>query len=223
MLLMMFIGLEGKPVGPILLVKVHEHLLLQFVLAVINDDGVIVAIEAMNECLNGGFVEMPNGGSGLPRFLPQHHELRINETKTVNHDLSLHGLNGIHHQRHRAGIERLEGALGIDVRARQPAPEPGMRMIPPHHHLPPPRLLQHVEHLGLKHGIHRFHGYASPGLRHGEDVHAVDGVVVHELAEHEAHDFHGDACSAVFEHFEEGEGGDVHFFGKVWEGGVVVG
>lgn len=47
-------------------------------------------------------------------------------------------------------------------------------MIPPYYHLRPTRLFEHVEHLGLEHVVHGFHGDRGPGLRHGEDVYAGD-------------------------------------------------
>mmetsp|Transcript_33752 Transcript_33752/g.60745 ORF Transcript_33752/g.60745 Transcript_33752/m.60745 type:complete len:228 (+) Transcript_33752:240-923(+) len=184
-LLLVFLeSIHGKTRCPIPLVQIHQHLFLQFVLAVVNHDGIVVSIEAVDECLDGGFVEMTNVRRSLSRFLPQHHELRVNKAKTVDDDLPLHGLNGIHNQRHRTRIQRLERTLRINIRGTQPTPKPRMGMIPPHHHLPPPRLLQHIQHLRLKHRIHRLHTHTGTTLRHGEHIDAVDGVVVDELAEH---------------------------------------
>lgn len=43
--------LHNKTVRPFSLVEVEEHLLLKFILAVGNSDGVVVSIEVMNESL----------------------------------------------------------------------------------------------------------------------------------------------------------------------------
>mmetsp|Transcript_10239 Transcript_10239/g.21461 ORF Transcript_10239/g.21461 Transcript_10239/m.21461 type:complete len:286 (+) Transcript_10239:190-1047(+) len=219
-LLMIFKPLHRKPRRPILLIQIHEHLLLQLILPVINHNRIIMPIQPMNQCLNRRFMQMPNIRGSLPRLLPQHHQLGINQPKTIDDHLPLDRLNRIHHQRHRPGIQSLKRTLRIDIRRTQPAAEPGVGVIPPHDHLAPPRLLEHIEHFRLEDGIDGLDADRRSGLGHGEDVDAVDGVVVDELAEHEAHDFHGDAGAAVFEHFEEGEGGDVDFFGAVRGGGV---
>mmetsp|Transcript_37370 Transcript_37370/g.45064 ORF Transcript_37370/g.45064 Transcript_37370/m.45064 type:complete len:277 (-) Transcript_37370:411-1241(-) len=176
--------LHGQPIGPIPLVQIHEHLLLQLLLPIINHDGIIMTIQSVDQRLNAGFVQMPDIAGGLSRFLPQHHQLRIDQSKTINHNFPLHRLNRIHHQRHRPRIQRFERILGVNIDPTQPAPEPRVGMIPPNHHLRPPRLFQHIQHFGLKHRIDRFDTHTRPTLGHGEDIDAVDGVIVHELSEH---------------------------------------
>lgn len=57
----------------------------------------------------------------------------------------------------------------------------------------PSRLLEHVQHLGLKDGIDRFYGDSRAALGHGKDVNHADRVVVHKLAQHQAHHLHGNA------------------------------
>ena len=43
--------LEGEARGPGLLVEVQQHLLLKLVLAVVDGDGVVVAVQSMNQGL----------------------------------------------------------------------------------------------------------------------------------------------------------------------------
>mmetsp|Transcript_25166 Transcript_25166/g.54365 ORF Transcript_25166/g.54365 Transcript_25166/m.54365 type:complete len:220 (+) Transcript_25166:154-813(+) len=49
---------DPEAVGPVLLVKVHEHLLLEVVLAVRKGDGVVVSVEAVDEGLYRGLVQV---------------------------------------------------------------------------------------------------------------------------------------------------------------------
>lgn len=53
---------------------------------------------------------------------------------TTTH-LPLDGLDGVHHDRHRARVELLKALLSVDVHPRQPAPEPRVGVIPSHNHL----------------------------------------------------------------------------------------
>mmetsp|Transcript_120 Transcript_120/g.157 ORF Transcript_120/g.157 Transcript_120/m.157 type:complete len:260 (+) Transcript_120:259-1038(+) len=215
-LLMVLIFIHDKSRGPIPFVEVHEHLFFKFIFAVVDDDGVVVAVESMNECLDGWFVDMSHVAGGLPGFLSKHHELWIDEPETVDDDLSLDGLYGIDDERDGSGVERLKAVLCVDVSGGEPASESWMGMVPSNHHFSSARLLEHVEHFGLEYRIDGFDGYGGTGLWHGKYVDAVDGVIVYELSEHEAHDFHGYTCSSVFEHFEEGQRGYMHLFGAVW-------
>jgi len=57
----------------------------------------------------------------------------------------------------------------------------------------PAGLLEHVKHVCLEDVVNGLDADPSPALRHGEDVDDPYGVVVDELAEHEAHDLHGHA------------------------------
>ena len=211
---------DGQPRGPVALVEVHEHLLLELVLAVVDDDGVVVPVESMNQGLDGRFVQMSDVAGRLAGFLAEHHELGVDEAEAIDDDLALDGLDGIDDEGDGAGIERLEGGLGVDVGRAQPAAEAGVGVVPAHHHLPPAGLLEHVEHLGLVDGIDGLDAHRRTRLGHAEHIHTIDGVVVDELAEHEAHDLHGDAGPAVLEHLEQGEGGHVDLLGGVGRRGV---
>ena len=79
-------------------------------------------------------------------------------------------------------VERFEGLLRVDVDAREPAAKPRVRVVPADDHLGAAGLLEHVEHLGLEDGVDGLDGDAGARLWHGEDIDALDGVVVDELA-----------------------------------------
>jgi hypothetical protein len=51
-------------------------------------------------------------------------------------------------------------------------------------------LLQHFKHLHLEHWVYSLHADACAGLWHGKNIHYLDGVLIHEVAKHEPHDFH---------------------------------
>lgn len=61
---------DGEAVHPLLLVQIEEHFLLELVLLVGDGDGVVLAVEAVDEGLNGGLVQMADVGGGLTGFLP---------------------------------------------------------------------------------------------------------------------------------------------------------
>jgi hypothetical protein len=67
-------------------------------------------------------------------------------------------------------------------------------------------LPQHVHHLHLEDRVDGLYADAGPALGHGEHIDHADGKVVDKLAEHQAHDFHGDTRATVSEHLEECEG-----------------
>jgi hypothetical protein len=50
--------------------KIHEHLLFQLVLAVINDNTVIVTIESMNQSLDTRLLQVTNVGRSLTVLVP---------------------------------------------------------------------------------------------------------------------------------------------------------
>lgn len=76
--------------GPYVLVEVHQHVLLQPCLAVIDCNAVVVAVEAVNESLNRGLVEVTQVGRRLAGLLAHNHGLRLDKTERINDDLALH-------------------------------------------------------------------------------------------------------------------------------------
>mmetsp|Transcript_19836 Transcript_19836/g.54762 ORF Transcript_19836/g.54762 Transcript_19836/m.54762 type:complete len:352 (+) Transcript_19836:2-1057(+) len=212
-----------QAIRPLLPAQVQKHLLLQIVLTVIDRDGIVVAVEAVNERRYRGFVQMADVRRRLPGFLAEHEHLVVDEPETVNHDLALHRLDRIHHNPHGARIQLLEALLRVHVRAGEPATETGVRVVPAHDHLGPACLFQHVEHLCLENWINGLHAHAVAGLGHREDVANADGVVVDEFAKHQAHHLHGHSRAAVLQHLQQGQRGDVDLLRCVGQGGVLLG
>ena len=56
---------ECESIKPRLLVEVHQHPLFQLVLAVVDGDGVVVPVQAVDQCLDGGLVQVTQHGGGL--------------------------------------------------------------------------------------------------------------------------------------------------------------
>lgn len=110
--------------------QVHQHALLKRCLAVADADAVVVPVQAVNQGLDGRFVEVAKVGRRLPRFLAQHERLWVDEAKGVDDDLALDGLDGVDDDGDGARCELLKGLLRVDVDAGQPAAEPGMGVVP---------------------------------------------------------------------------------------------
>ncbi len=64
-LTMFFVVCEREAVHPRLLVEVHQHSLLQFVLAVVDGDGVIVTVQPVNQGLDRGLLKVAKNRGGL--------------------------------------------------------------------------------------------------------------------------------------------------------------
>ena len=65
---------------------------------------------------------------------------------------------------------------------------------------PPPCLPQHVHHFRLENRIHGLNANSGSALRHSEDVHYSDCIVIHEYSQHQTHNLHGDPCSSMSQH-----------------------
>ena len=118
----------------------RQHPLLQRVLAVVDGDRVVVPVEAVDEGLDRGFVQVPQIGRRLPRLLPQHHGLRVDEPERVDHDFAAHRLDGVDDDRDGARVERFKRLLRPDVDAGEPAAEAGVGVVPADDHLGAPGL-----------------------------------------------------------------------------------
>ena len=88
-------------------------------------------------------------------------------------------------------------------------------MVPPDNIFGSLSLLEQVEHVLLVGRVEGFDRNQVPALRHGEHVHHLDGVVVDDFPQHQAHDFDGHSGSAMLEHFEEGEWRNLDLLGGV--------
>ena len=108
------------------LVQIHEHVLLKRGLAVANAYRVVVSVEAVNQSLDRGLVEVSNVRRCLPGFLSEHECLRVDKTEGVDDDLALDGLDRVDDHSDGAGCELLERLLRVDINAREPAAETGM-------------------------------------------------------------------------------------------------
>mmetsp|Transcript_2182 Transcript_2182/g.4647 ORF Transcript_2182/g.4647 Transcript_2182/m.4647 type:complete len:224 (-) Transcript_2182:474-1145(-) len=124
--------------GPVFLVQVHEHLLLQVVLAPVDHQAVVVPVQPVDARLDGGLLEKPDVGGGLPRLRARHHHQLVgtgDHAKCVDHHLPLDALHGIHHHSDCARVQLLKGRLRVHIYPREPAAEAGVGVVPAHHHL----------------------------------------------------------------------------------------
>ena len=86
---------QGETLCPVPLVKVHEHRLLELRLPVVHGDRVVVPVKSVNECLDRGLVDVPNVRRRLARLEPLEDHGGVDQPESVDHDLALHGLNGV--------------------------------------------------------------------------------------------------------------------------------
>lgn len=106
--------------------QVHEHRFFEGSLAVANADAVVVAVQAVDEGLNGRFVQVAQVGGGLAGFLPKHEGLRVDEAEGIDDDFAFDGLNGVDDDGDGARRELFEGLLCVDIDGREPAAEARM-------------------------------------------------------------------------------------------------
>lgn len=112
-----FVVSQGQAIHPGLLVEIEEHLLFQFVFPIVDADGVVVSVEAVDEGLHGGLLQVAKVGGGLAGLLAQHHHVGVDEAEGVDHHLALHRLDGVHHHGYGTLRQRFEGLLCVDVYA----------------------------------------------------------------------------------------------------------
>lgn len=110
--------------------EVHQHVLLEGRLAVVDADGVVVSVEAVDQGLDGGLVEVAQVGCALARLLAKHEGLRVDQAEGIDDDLALDGLDGIDDDGDGSWGKLLEALLGVDINTRQPAAETRMRVVP---------------------------------------------------------------------------------------------
>ena len=121
---------DGEAFGPLLLVQVGQHLLLELILAIVDSKRVVVAVETMNERLDGGLVQVSNVRSRLTRLLTNQQQVRVDQAESINHNLTLNGLDGVNDHSHRSGGQLLERLLSVHIDRRQPAAKTRVRVIP---------------------------------------------------------------------------------------------
>lgn len=104
--------------------------------------------------LNARLLQVSDVARALSRLNTHHDLLRVDRPERINHDLALDGLDWIDDNGDGAGVELLEGLhtstcereerleggrkahlLRVDIDARQPASETGVRVVPSDDHL----------------------------------------------------------------------------------------
>ena len=89
-----------------------------------------MSVEAVDQSLNGGLVEVTQVTRALAGLLAHHEKLRVDESEGVNDDLALDGLDGVNDDGDGARVKLLERLLRVDIDGRKPAAETRMRMVP---------------------------------------------------------------------------------------------
>lgn len=89
-----------------------------------------MSVQAVDESLDRGLVEVTQVTCALTGLLAHHKVLRIDQAESINDDLSLDGLNGIDDDSDGSRVKLLERLLSVDINGRQPAAETRMRVIP---------------------------------------------------------------------------------------------
>lgn len=74
-----------------------------------------MSVETVNEGLDGRLVEMTQVRCALTRFLTKHKRLRVDESESIDDNLSLDGLNGINNNGNSSWCQLFEGLLRVDI------------------------------------------------------------------------------------------------------------
>ena len=85
-----------------------------------------------------------------PRLLSEHHHVGVDQSESIDDDFSFDALNGVDDDGDGSVRQGLEGLLRVDVDAREPTAEARVGVVPADDHLRSARLLEHVQHFGLK-------------------------------------------------------------------------
>ncbi len=114
-----------------MLMQVHQHILLEPRLAIVDADAVVMSVQAVDQRLDRRLVQVAQIRRRLPRLMAHHERLRVDQPEGVDDHFALDGLDRVDDDGHRACVELLEGLLRVDVDGRQPAAEAGVRVVPP--------------------------------------------------------------------------------------------
>jgi hypothetical protein len=74
-----------------------------------------MSVKTVNKRLDGRLVEMTQVRCALTRFLTEHKRLRVDESESVDDDLSLDRLNGINNDGNSSRCQLFEGLLCVDI------------------------------------------------------------------------------------------------------------
>lgn len=81
---------QFQPLGPIPLVKIHQHRLFKLGLPVIHSDRIVMPIKSVNQSLDARFINVSDVRRRLTRFLAAHDGMRVYQAEGVDNDLSFH-------------------------------------------------------------------------------------------------------------------------------------
>lgn len=101
--------LQLQPLRPIPFMQVHQHSLLQLRLAVCDSNRVVVSVQAVNERLDRGLVDVSNVRRRLSGLLAHDDCVGIDEAESIDDDFALDGLDRINDDGYGTRLERLEG------------------------------------------------------------------------------------------------------------------
>ena len=82
--------------------------------------------------------------------MSEHHHVGVDQAESVDDDFAFDALDGVDNDGHGSVGQGLEGLLRVDVDAREPTAEARVGVVPADDHLRSARLLEHVQHFGLK-------------------------------------------------------------------------
>lgn len=74
-----------------------------------------MSVQAMDQGLDRGLIQVTDVGRGLAGLLTQHEGLWVDEAESINDDLALDGLNRIDDNGDGARSELLKGLLRVDI------------------------------------------------------------------------------------------------------------
>lgn len=146
---------------------------------------------------------MADIGSGLSWFETLHDHGWVDGAESIDDNLTFDRLNGIYDNTNSLRVQHLLGFLCLNISARQPATETRMRVIPANTDLVSSDLFHHVHEFLLVYWINRLNTDSGTTLWHREHIYYVDGVVIMDLADHEAHDFERNTSPRVLQHLKE--------------------
>ena len=98
-----------QPLRPITLMQVHKHSLFQLRLAIIDRKRVVVPVQAVDQSLDGRFLDVSDVGRGLAGLGALDDGVRVDEAEGVDDDLALDGLYRVDDDGDGAGVEGFEG------------------------------------------------------------------------------------------------------------------
>ena len=76
---------EREVVIPGLFIQIHEHPLLKLIVPAIDNDGIVVPVEAVDQGLDGGSLQMTHHGIGLAGPYAHHQQFLIDQSERIHH------------------------------------------------------------------------------------------------------------------------------------------